>query len=71
MAVSVVGGSYDSSVKLAYECGCTFVYINSTLNPVLYLVRMKDVRRAALVVVRMFYFYPSDRVIQLNLKTIK
>ncbi len=51
MVVRVVIG-YNSSVKLAYEIGSTIMYVNSTLNPVLYLVRMKDVRRAAFTLIR-------------------
>lgn len=58
MIVRVVIG-YNSNVKLAYESGCTVMYINSTLNPVLYLVRMKDVRRAAFTLIRKFYPAPE------------
>lgn len=67
MVVRVVMG-YNSNVKLAYEIGGTVMYINSTLNPVLYLVRMKDVRRAAFTLIRRLYSDP-DRVIQFSSTT--
>lgn len=69
MVVRVVIG-YNSNVKLAYEIGCTVMYINSTLNPILYLVRMKDVRRAAFTLIgRVFSAQLLERVIQFSTQT--
>ncbi|XP_032236680.2 melanocyte-stimulating hormone receptor [Nematostella vectensis] len=45
MVTRVIVG-YTTPVKIAYECGATFVYLNSTLNPALYWRRIPDIRRA-------------------------
>ena len=39
---------YTASIKVAYEICATVVYVNSTLNPVLYCLRITEVRAAAL-----------------------
>ena len=46
MAVRIMVG-YNSLIKMAYEWGATVVYLNSTLNPLLYWIRMQDIRAAA------------------------
>ena len=51
MAVRVLVG-YSPSVKVAYEWGATVVYLNSTLNPLLYWFRMQEIRLAAYNAIR-------------------
>jgi len=45
MAFRIMVG-YNSSIKLAYEWGATVVYLNSSLNPLLYWIRMQEIRVA-------------------------
>lgn len=45
MVVRLLFG-YSSSVKIAYEWGATVVYLNSSLNPLLYWFRMQEIRLA-------------------------
>ena len=45
MVVRLLVG-YSSSVKIAYEWGATVVYLNSSLNPLLYWFRMQEIRLA-------------------------
>ena len=51
MAVRVLVG-YSPSVKIAYEWGATVVYLNSSLNPLLYWFRMQEIRLAAYSAIR-------------------
>lgn len=51
MAVRVMVG-YNSLIKMAYEWGATVVYLNSSLNPLLYWIRMQEIRAAAYNVLR-------------------
>ena len=46
MAVRLMVG-YNPSIKMAYEWGATVVYLNSSLNPLLYWIRMQEIRLAA------------------------
>ncbi|XP_078353582.1 melanocyte-stimulating hormone receptor-like [Oculina patagonica] len=43
---------YNSTVKLAYEWGATVVYLNSSLNPLLYWFRMQEIRLATYNTIR-------------------
>ena len=51
MAVRLTVG-YNSAIKMAYEWGATVVYLNSSLNPLLYWVRMQEIRLATYNVLR-------------------
>ena len=51
MAVRVLVG-YNSTVKMFYEWGATVVYLNSSLNPLLYWIRMQEIRLAAYNTIR-------------------
>lgn len=51
MAVRLTVG-YNSAIKMAYEWGATMVYLNSSLNPLLYWVRMQEIRLATYNVLR-------------------
>lgn len=44
MVTRVIVG-YSAAVKIAYESGATIVYLNSTLNPILFCFRVPDIRR--------------------------
>ena len=50
-AVVVVSG-ISAAVKVLSMTSFTFLYLNSTLNPVIYCWKMKDVRRAVLNILR-------------------
>lgn len=43
---------YNLSIKMAYEWSATIVYLNSSLNPVIYWVRMQEIRVATFNVMR-------------------
>lgn len=45
MAVEIVNG-YTRSVKIVYEYATTAVFINSSLNPVIYCWRIGQIKRA-------------------------
>ena len=51
MVIRVFTG-YSASVKLAYELGATVVYASSSLNPILYCWRLRDIRQAVLNTLR-------------------
>ncbi|XP_022781499.1 melanocyte-stimulating hormone receptor-like [Stylophora pistillata] len=51
MAVRLLVG-YSSGVKMAYEWGATIVYLNSSLNPLVYWLRMQDIRLATYNAIR-------------------
>lgn len=51
MALRLLVG-YNSTVKLAYEWGATIVYLNSSLNPLLYWLRMQEIRLATYNTIR-------------------
>ena len=68
MVVRLVVG-YNSTVKMAYEWGATVVYLNSTLNPLLYCIRMHEIRLAiynALRKVWAQYDPMANRVFQIS-----
>ena len=50
MIMEVVGGETESS-RLAYLFTVTFIFINSSLNPIIYCWRIKEIRRAILKVI--------------------
>jgi hypothetical protein len=54
MVTRVIVG-YKPAVKIAYESGATIVYLNSTLNPVLFCYRVPDIRREVKKVIHRFY----------------
>ena len=51
MAIRLMVG-YNWSIKMAYEWGATVVYLNSSLNPLLYWIRMQEIRLATYNVLR-------------------
>lgn len=51
MAVRFLAG-YSPGVKMAYEWGATIVYLNSSLNPVVYWFRMQEIRLATYNTIR-------------------
>lgn len=50
--ISRVVQGYTSDIKIAYEIGATVVYVNSSLNPLLYCLRIAEIRKAALKMIR-------------------
>lgn len=54
MAIRLMAG-YSSSVKIAYEWGATIVYLNSSLNPLLYWFRMQEIRLATYNTIRKMF----------------
>lgn len=51
MAIRLLAG-YSPGVKMAYEWGATIVYLNSSLNPVVYWFRMQEIRLATYNTIR-------------------
>ena len=44
--------AYNTLIKMAYEWSATIAYLNSSLNPVIYWVRMREIRVATFNVMR-------------------
>ncbi|KAJ7356108.1 hypothetical protein OS493_026487 [Desmophyllum pertusum] len=63
MAIRLVSG-YSSAVKLAYEWGATVVYLNSSLNPLLYWFRMQEIRLAAYNTIRKMRGINESRIVE-------
>ena len=55
IATSLRGQSISSSVVFAFEFTTTLVFLNSSLNPILYCWKIRDVRRAVKETVRQLY----------------
>lgn len=63
MAVRIMVG-YNSLIKMAYEWGATVVYLNSSLNPLLYWIRMQEIRAAAYNLLRKLWGSESESKIE-------
>lgn len=54
---------YTPNVKIAVEMSATIICINSTLNPLIYCLKLKEIRRAVMNLLKMHRpeVYPFDR----------